>query len=43
MHALTPFVAEVLADEIERKARHHAERPLIPDGLRPRPWWRRAR
>ena len=42
MNELTPLLAKVRDDEIERTARHHAERQ-IAHGLRPRPLWRRVR
>jgi len=43
MQQLGMLLAEVHAEEIERKARRHAERPAIPHGLAGRRFWRRVR
>ena len=41
MHELNTLLAKVRADEIQRIARNHAERPPVPRVLRRRPLWGR--
>ena len=41
MHELKPLLAKLRADEIQRTARNHAERPPAPRVLRRRPLWGR--
>lgn len=41
MHELIPLLAKIRAEELDRIARRHAERPPVPHGLRRRPVWRR--
>ena len=41
MHNLKLLVAKTRAEEIERIARRHAERPSLPQGLRRRSLWQR--